>query len=99
MPGRLTAILATRHEIFLVDPFPTILPNDALTSATRQKRFGVIWGLELSQLGAAEVPNTDFDTFGGRRFLSDAGTVGDIFGGRRFLSNAGTVGDNSGSGC
>lgn len=78
--GQLTAVLATRHEIFLVDPFPTIRPYNALTRASREKRFGVLWGLDLCELGAAKVPNTDLESSCGSGFLSNAGVVADHFG-------------------
>lgn len=62
--GRLTAVLATRHEIFLVDLLAIILPNNAFASGSREKRLGVLWSLDLRELGAAKVPNTDLDMLG-----------------------------------
>lgn len=87
--GRLTAVFATRHEIFLVDLFPIILPDNAFASASREKRLGVLWSLDLRELGAAKVPNTDLDMSGqwknraGIGFLSNDRLVADSCRNRR----------------
>lgn len=64
MSQRLTAIFATRHEVFLDDLCPTVFPKNAFTGIAREKRFGVLWGLELCELSATKVPNTGLDMFG-----------------------------------
>jgi hypothetical protein len=83
LSGRLTAVFATRHEIFLVDLLPIILPDNAFASASREKRLGVLGSLDLCEFGAAKVPNTDLDISGqwknrpGIGFLSNDRLVAD----------------------